>query len=183
MKYPFEADYQEILADPDSFVTAVFSTLESEFLLLPRGNGFIEYPQFEAGYQALKKVTGNFAELPRQKLLDLVTTTPISLIVIRSILGFTPPEWAYVTSQRKRLEVQQGFARTLDLRIRKQPLCPLRSGDASRQRLTALLDVACDLIEEGCPTVNAQTIHRLQSTLNASSLISSCRSWMRDCNT
>ena len=49
MKYPFEADYQEILADPDSFVTAVFSTLASEFLVLPKGEGFVEYPQFEAG--------------------------------------------------------------------------------------------------------------------------------------
>ncbi len=30
MKYPFEADYQEILADPDRFVTAVFSSLASD---------------------------------------------------------------------------------------------------------------------------------------------------------
>ena len=44
MKYPFEATYQEILADPDSFVEAVFSSLASEFLLLPKGQGFIDYP-------------------------------------------------------------------------------------------------------------------------------------------
>ncbi len=55
MKYPFEVDYQEILADPDCFVTAVVSSLASEFLVLPKGEGFIDYPQFETGYEALKR--------------------------------------------------------------------------------------------------------------------------------
>ena len=105
MKYPFEATYQEILAAPESFVEAVFSSLESEFLLLPRGQGFIEYPAFESAYEALKKVTANFSELPRRQIIDLVTSTPLSLIVLRSILGFTPPEWAYVASQRKGIAI------------------------------------------------------------------------------
>jgi hypothetical protein len=81
MKYPFEASYQEILADPDSFVTAVVSSLASEFLILPRGEGFVEYPQFEAGYEALKKVTANFSKLPRREIVDLVASAPICLIV------------------------------------------------------------------------------------------------------
>ena len=68
--------YQEILADPDSFVTAVFSSLASEFLVLPKGEGFIEYPQFEAGYEALKKVTANFSKLPRPEIINLVTLHP-----------------------------------------------------------------------------------------------------------
>lgn len=44
MKYPFEVSYQEIESDPDPFVSAVFSCLESEFLVLPKGDGFIDYP-------------------------------------------------------------------------------------------------------------------------------------------
>ena len=172
MKYPFEADYEEILADPDSFVTAVVSTLASEFLVLPRGEGFVEYPQFEAGYEALKKVTAGFSKLPRREIIDLVNSTPISLIVIRSILGFTPPEWAYVTKQRKGIAVTQGFARNLDRDVRMQPLKPLRCSTLKRGRLNAMLEVAFDLLEEGCPPPNGITIHRLQKADTAGGLAS-----------
>lgn len=101
MKYPFEADLQEILSNPDEFVQAVFASLESEFLLLPKGPGFIDYTSFEAAYEALKKVTVSFSRLPRNPILDLASSTPLSILVIRSMLGFTPPEWAYVAEQRK----------------------------------------------------------------------------------
>lgn len=162
MKYPFEATYQEILADPDSFVTAVVSSLASEFLVLPKGEGFIDYPQFEAGYEALKKVTANFSEIPRPQITKLVTSTPICLIVIRSILGFTPPEWAYLASQRKGIPVTQGFARTLDRNVRMQPLKALKCDGPTYDRLKAMLEVACDLMQEGCPPPSGTTIHRLQ---------------------
>jgi hypothetical protein len=162
MKYPFEAGLQEILSTPDEFVTAVFSSLESEFLLLPKGQGFIEYPAFEAAYEALKKVTANFSRLPRDQILDLVTSTPLCLIVIRSILGFTPPEWAYVASQRKGIPIPQGFARSLDRRARMEPLRPIRRAELKGARLNAMVEVSCDLMEEGSPPPTAITIHRLQ---------------------
>ncbi|HMJ66483.1 MAG TPA: hypothetical protein VK615_14150, partial [Candidatus Binatia bacterium] len=60
MKYPFEASYEELLANPDEYVSAVFSSLASEFLVLPKGDGFVEYPVFESGYEVLKKATNNF---------------------------------------------------------------------------------------------------------------------------
>ncbi len=162
MRYPFEADYQEILANPDSFVTAVFSSLESEFLLLPRGQGFIEYPAFEVAYEALKKVTANFSQLPRDQIINLASSTPLCLIVIRSILGFTPPEWAYVAEQRKGVPVPQNFARSLERRARMEPLRPIKRAELRGARLKAMIEVACDLIEEGSPPPNVVTIHRLQ---------------------
>ena len=42
MKYPFEASVTELEQSPEPFISAVFSSLESEFLLLPKGNGFVE---------------------------------------------------------------------------------------------------------------------------------------------
>jgi hypothetical protein len=169
MKYPFEAEYDEILADPDSFIAAVFSGLASEFLVLPKGK-FIEYQQFQEGYQALKKATLGFTRLPRQEILELVTSSPICLIVIRAILGFTPPEWAYVASQRKGIGITQGFARTLDRRVRMQPQRPLWCDNVARKRLAGMIDVACDLIEDGCPTVDGRSIHRLQKADTRSGL-------------
>jgi hypothetical protein len=162
MKYPFEADLQEILSKPDDFVDAVFSSLESEFLLLPKGPGFIDYPAFETAYEALKKVTANFSQLPRDQLIDLASSTPLCLLVIRSILGFTPPEWAYVTEKRTGVPIPQNFARSLERRARMEPLRPIKRPELKGTRLRAMIEVACDLLEEGPPSPNAVTIHRLQ---------------------
>ena len=162
MKYPFEAGWHEIEADPDQFVSAVFSSLASEFLVLPKGEGFIDYAVFEAGYEALKRATSDFAQVSPEQLLELVTSKPISLVVIRSILGFTPSEWGYLTTQRKGIQVTQSFARTLDRKVRVQPLEPLRGEGPGRQRLKAMIEVACEIIRQNCPEVGAQSIHRLQ---------------------
>jgi hypothetical protein len=55
IKYPFEAPFDAIRENPDLFVSSVFSCLESEFLVMPKGSGFVEYHLFESGYEALKK--------------------------------------------------------------------------------------------------------------------------------
>lgn len=162
MKYPFEDGWEEIQADADQFVSAIFSSLASEFLVLPKGEGFVDYPVFEAGYEALKKATSDFSLVSPEQLLELVTSRPISLVVIRSILGFTPSEWGYLTSQRKGIQVTQGFARTLDRKVRVQPLQPLRGAGAGKERLKAMIEVACEIMQESCPKVGPQSVHRLQ---------------------
>ena len=35
--FPFEVSLEEILRDPESYVDSVFSCLESEFLVMPKG--------------------------------------------------------------------------------------------------------------------------------------------------
>ena len=67
MKYPFEAEFSEIETTPEPFVSAVFSSLASEFLTLPKGEGFVDYAAFETGYEALKKVTGGFTALAKSE--------------------------------------------------------------------------------------------------------------------
>jgi hypothetical protein len=161
MKYPFEATWQEIQANSEQYVDAVFSTLVSEFLVMPRGEGFVEYPVFEEGYETLKKATAGFSVLSPEQLLEVVTSAPICLIVIRSILGFTPPEWGYITRQRKSIEIPQGFVRTLDRKVRLQPLQPLRGGPQNRQRLKAMVETACEILKQGCPEVGPRSLHRL----------------------
>ena len=47
LKFPFEAKPGEILDDIDAYIDSVFSCLESEFLIMPKGVGFVEYPVFE----------------------------------------------------------------------------------------------------------------------------------------
>lgn len=161
MKYPFEASYQEIEADPDPFISSVFSSLESEFLVLPKGDGFIDYPDFEQAYETLKRETGGFENLTAEIVFSVAIQTPLILIVLRTMLGFTPPEWAYLAAQRADLEVSQGFTRSLDRKIRMDPLSPLRLTRATAQRVEALINVACELLHSSAPSTDADKIHRL----------------------
>ncbi|MGC9194565.1 MAG: hypothetical protein ACP5IL_03820 [Syntrophobacteraceae bacterium] len=127
MPFPFEVPFEQIEADLDAFVDEVFGALQSEFLTLPKGNGFVDYPVFEQGYEELKRVTEGFKDLLPESLISTVYRVPIVFIVLRAILGFTPPEWAYVTTQRTNIDVTQGAIRSLDRRIRMAPFEPIHS--------------------------------------------------------
>lgn len=160
-KYPFEAAFHEIQRDSDRFVDAVFSCLQSEFLVMPKGAGFIEYPVFERGYEALKAVTQGFSVLQPTKVMPVALREPISIVVLRTMLGFTPPEWGYVTTQRTGVNVTQGFVRSLDRRIRMSPETPLKGRGIGLERLAALVETACLILDEGAPNVAGDQLHRL----------------------
>lgn len=159
--HPFEATFEEIQADPQGFVSIVFSSLVSEFLVLPKGEGFIEYPVFESGYERLKHHTQGFKNIARERVLSVAVQHPISIVVLRAMLGFTPPEWAYITTQRTGVDVSQGFTRSLDRRVRVSPTMPLKEDGVTYERLKALVDVACQLLREGAPSTDSHKIHRL----------------------
>jgi hypothetical protein len=159
--FSFEVPFDQVQASIDEYVSAIFSSLESEFLILPKGQGFIEYAVFEMGYEALKRATSGFTDITSPLLFDVVSESSISLIVLRTILGFTPSEWAYIATQRTGVEVTQGFARNLDRQIRMAPHRPLPRATVSVMRIKALIDIACQLLSEGSPYVEAGKIHRL----------------------
>lgn len=160
MKYPFEATLTEVLAAPESFVDAIFSSLASEFLVMPKGEGFLEYSVFATGYEQLKKVTDGFQHFDESKVLEAVLASPVILIVLRTMLGFTPPEWAYLASSRKGVDVPQGAARTLDRDIRMHPDRALRPAVTTLGRIRVLVETACELLQEGCPSVAPDKLHR-----------------------
>ena len=88
-------------------------------------------------------------------------TTPIVLIVLRSILGFTPPELAYLASQRTETEVTQGFIRSLDRKIRLEPFKVLSATPTAKKRIMVLVTTACDLIRQPVQMATKDKIHRL----------------------
>jgi hypothetical protein len=159
--FPFEIPFEQVQSDLDTYVDEVFNSLRSEFLTMPKGDGFVEYPVFEKGYEALKRVTEGFRKFVPDVLTDTVCQVPITLVVLRAMLGFTPPEWAYVTTQRAGVQVPQGAARTLDRTVRMKPSLPLRSsGGVTAQRIRAMIDTACQLLSEGA-TEAPGVLHRL----------------------
>ena len=159
--FPFEVSLDEILENPESYVDAVFSCLESEFLVLPKGAGFVEYSVFERGYEALKAATAGFSQLDPKKVFPATVSEPISIVVLRSMLGFTPPEWGYVTTQRTGISVTQGFVRSLDRKVRMAPETELSTNGVTKERLEAMVQTACQLLAADVPDVDSDQLHRL----------------------
>jgi hypothetical protein len=144
-------------------VDGVTASLKSEFLAMPKGDGFIKYSLFEAGYEALKRATGGFCSLEPEQVIASVYEAPIAFVILRTMLGFTPPEWAYTTTQRSGVIVDQGAARAIDRRVRLNPLTPMRrSGGVTDARIEAMVATACELLSEGVPAdLPVELLHRL----------------------
>ncbi|MGB9847184.1 MAG: hypothetical protein ACPLRH_06745, partial [Desulfotomaculales bacterium] len=160
MKFPFEVPFHEIQSNPEPYISLLFSSLESEFLVLPKGPGFVEYPVFEKAYQVLRLATKNFTVLETETIFSAATKAPLALIVLRCILGFTPPEWAYLTTRRTGIEVSQNFARTLDRKIRMNPFSPLKLTPLGKKRVLALIETAVQLLSTPFESTDGE-IHRL----------------------
>ena len=159
--YPFEVSVDEIFQNPEEYIDAVFSCLESEFLVMPKGDGFVNYPVFERGYEALKIATTGFSQFDADKVYQVTISEPISIVVLRSMLGFTPPEWGYVTTQRTGVTVTQGFVRSLDRKVRMNPDTEINTNGITEERLKAMVKTSCQLLTSGSPEVGEGQLHRL----------------------
>ena len=162
MPFPFEVGFEEIRADLDIYVDAVFGCLESEFLVMPKGEGFVEFPDFEHGYESLKRATEGFRHVTADTVAPVLFETPIALIVLRCMLGFTPPEWAWYASRHTGVEVTQSAARTIDRNIRMNPEASLsKRSRVTERRIHALVAAACHALQSGIGGDVPGTLHRL----------------------
>jgi len=160
-KFPFEVPFRNVEANLDAYVATVVDSLQSDFLVLPKGEGFVEYAVFQTGYEALKEATSGFVSVTPDVVLPVVQRTAIALIVLRAMLGFTPPEWAHVTTLRTAVDVPQGAVRSLDRAIRRNPTRALPVEGVTASRVEALAKAACEMLAEGAPEVPLDKIHRL----------------------
>lgn len=100
MTHPFDVAGSDIRDRADELVDVTFADLQSQFLVLPRGPGFIEFADFQRAYETLKAETGGFTEFTVERLLSAVTADALAFLVIRTMLGFSPPEWAEVAESQ-----------------------------------------------------------------------------------
>jgi hypothetical protein len=158
----FEVDYNDPAVEFEPLVDEVFSELKSSFIEMPRGDGFVDYPTFERGYQELKRSTDAFADVTNGTVEAAVEAAPIAFVVLRAILGFTPPEWAYVTTEMTGVLVDQGAARSIDRRMRVDPLRHRPLGTTlTDQRIRAMIDAGVRTLVAGANTEVATVLHRL----------------------
>ncbi len=165
MRRPFEVEPAELAANLDSFVDATYADLESSFLVLPKGAGFVEYPRFQAAYECLKKATAAFQQFTPESVWSAMRADDLVFQVLRSILGMSSPEWAYLTTVDAATRVDQGTARSLDKHARMRPgyfaSLGSRRNTVMRERVLAMVRVACVHITAGAAVTEEGTIHRL----------------------
>lgn len=162
MPLRFDLDYTDPDVAFDPLIDEVFGELQSAFLEMPRGEGFTDYATFERGYQALKRATNDFSEVTPHTVEAAVEAAPIAFVVFRSILGFSPPEWAYVTTERTGVAVEQGAARGLDKKVRINPLTARALGATlADQRLRAMIRAGVEILIAGAGPDSPSLIHRL----------------------
>lgn len=167
----FDIDYRKPGIQWEPLVDEVFGELRSSFIEMPKGEGFIEYPTFEKGYQTLKRCTDAFANLTPETVLAAIREVPISFIVFRCILGFSPPEWAYVTTEMTGVEVDQGAARAIDRKIRLKPVEPMNEGNGlTGQRMRAMVEAGVRTVAQGAGVVPPGIVHRLDKSDTAQGL-------------
>jgi hypothetical protein len=165
MRQPFETSPGEIALHLEELVDAVCSDLQSSFMVLPKGNAFIDYPRFEKAYEELKRSTHAFTRVTRETVLAAIAQDSLVFVVVRAILGMSPPEWAYLATTECGTEVPQNAARSLDQRARTDHSYfarALTSGNGlTAARLRALVDTACRYLAAGPSDVGDRFIHRL----------------------
>jgi len=158
----FEADYGDPALAFEPLVEEVFGELKSSFLEMPRGEGFVDYPTFERGFQVLKRRTNAFTDVSNETVEAAFDEAPVSLIVFRSILGFTPPEWAYITSEITEMIVDGGVARAIDRKIRQHPSMRTPALDSrTRERVRAMIDAGVSTLKQGATDQAGAVLHRL----------------------
>ncbi len=162
MPLRFDVDYSDPDIVWDPLVDEVFGELTSSFLEMPRGEGFIDYATFEKGYQILKRHTDAFARLSTETVLAAVREAPVAFVVFRCILGFSPPEWAHVTTEMTGVEVHQGAARSIDRRMRLKPFAATNEKNSlTTERIRAMIEAGVRLVERGADNVPPGFVHRL----------------------
>lgn len=163
---PFELDDpQGIQAHLEELVDATFADIQSQFLVLPKGSSFVEYRDFESAYEVLKRSTRAFEEFATAHVWEALREDALSLLVLRTILGMTPPEWAALARAEKGSDVDQGYARGIDVRCREERdfirALQRPRQDLALDRIEALVEVAVEYVQRGAPAGAADTVHRL----------------------
>ena len=118
MPQPFELGTQDLHLHIEEAVESIFSQLQSQFLALPRGRAFVEYPDFQNAYEVLKKWTNSFDDLSAEAVWEAMREQALCFGVLRSILGMSPPEWADLAKAENDRDIPQGYVRHLDVRCR-----------------------------------------------------------------
>ena len=160
-RHPFEATAEQLEANIEYYIDNFIGSLQSFFMVVPKGSGFVDFPRFRAAYEVLKRGTVDFEDFSIESVLAAVRQDPVVLVVLRTVLGFSPPEFAFMAGPTVGVEVDQSSARRLDKRAREGKSLFARTSQKTQHQVEALVRTAVQFIHQGAPVVSEGVIHRL----------------------
>lgn len=162
---PYKLTEADLAAQLDEMVEATFEDLQSQFMLLPRGAAFVSYDTFQAAYEQLRINTNGFATLTVDRVWDALRAHAMAWIVLRSILGLSPPEWQDIANELDIETIPNGWARKVDGEC-KVDVTYFTAGagrtDLNQRRATVLIQAAVEAITEGAGEAPEGLVHRLE---------------------
>lgn len=166
MTRPFELPQEELEHRIDEMVSVTIADLSSEFLLMPTGNAFTRYNDFQRAYEVLKRKTEGFTNISLATVQAALLENSLTLGVLRSILGMTAPEWAELAKVELQSDITQGAARNIDKYCRTinyyLNLSRRQSATKTLERINSLILVAVQYIKKGAPPEQEGFLHRLE---------------------
>jgi hypothetical protein len=160
----FEASPEELEDHIEEYVDSFVCGLQSFFVVMPKGDGFVAFPRFQDAYETLKGLTQGFRDFSGTSVLAAVRQDSLVLVVLRTMLGFSPPEFAHMAAVVMGVDVEQSSARRWDKAARDgKPLLPA-GNKKTQEHVEALVETAVRLISEGAPPVADSLIHRLDKS-------------------
>ena len=172
---PYQLNDVELEARMDEMVAVTFSDLTSQFMLLPRGSAFLTYEEFRDGYEALRMATMGFTAGSVETCWAALKQDARAFIVLRTILGISPPEWQDLTVQETGTTLPSNTARSIDGKVkRERGFFTSRSGSTGLmvERVTDMLKTACGVVDLGAETVPEGLVHRLDKFDTVDGLVS-----------
>ena len=161
---PFQLTTEELESRLNEMVAVTFDDLTSQFMLLPRGRVFLTYPEFLHGYELLRMATRGFRDVNPSTCWNAMRDDARSFLVIRTILGMSPPEWRELANDETGTAEAPNSARAIDGNCKKDPsFFTTGSGRSDRtvERVTQMLTAACKVLTEGADVSAEDVIHRL----------------------
>lgn len=174
MPHPFELDPGALRSHLEEMVDVTFADLQSQFLVMPKSDGFVEYSDFQDAYEVLKRRTNAFGAFTEEAIWTALREDALVFVVLRTILGFSPPEWADLARSDQGSDVAQGDARAIDSKVRRKRtfFATVRSDSLTQQRVKAMVAVAVEYIKRGAPLAANDAVHRLAKFDTTSGILS-----------
>lgn len=159
--HPYEATVGQIETEIDRYIDSFIGGLQSFFELMPKGTAFVHFERFRGAYGVLREETHDFGRFDVENVLGAIRRDPLVLVVLRSVVGVTPPELASLARERVGTDLDQSAARRLDKRAREGNDLLSHAQPRTRRQVRELVQVAVELLQSGAPDVPEGVMHRL----------------------
>lgn len=145
---------------------SILESLRSDFTTMPKGQNFLERSDFADAYATLARETRWGENISEATLLSAITINPRAWVVIRSMIGLTPPEMGHLVKEMAKkngevIDADQGLMRRIEANAKhgKSPLVEGRKATRADRLVRASLPYLAEILRTP-PNTDSVTVHR-----------------------